>query len=159
MIKKNTNKKLDVVFSRIRSFSFQKNLRQKPKGVTHKLSLCLVIQRSMRVTPLGFCLRTILNKIPLNLERTTSRVLSLLCFMVVSLSWLKINFVDCLSCSCYFYIQMGLVFWRKNERWRNKMGTFRKLKNDCFIKTIEKKTTKTNDLKSFCFLLNFRTFF
>ena len=32
----------------------------------------------MRVTPLGFCLRVIVNKNSLNLEKTTSRVLSVL---------------------------------------------------------------------------------
>ena len=38
------------------------------------LSLCLVIQRGMRVTPLGFCLRIIVNENPLNLEKTKSSV-------------------------------------------------------------------------------------
>ena len=42
------------------------------------LSLCLVIQRGMRVTPLGFCLRVIVDEIPQNLEKTTSGVLSVL---------------------------------------------------------------------------------
>ena len=37
------------------------------------LSLCLVIQRGMR-----FCLRVIVNEKPLNLEKTTSSVLSIL---------------------------------------------------------------------------------
>ena len=32
----------------------------------------------MRITPLGFCLRVIVNKKPLNLEKTTSSVLSVL---------------------------------------------------------------------------------
>ena len=51
-----TDKTLDVVFSRFRGFSFTITLRQKSKGVkyAHALSLCLVIQRGMRVTPLGF---------------------------------------------------------------------------------------------------------
>jgi len=33
---------------------------------------------SMPVTPLGFCLRVIVNKKPLNLEKTTSGVLSVI---------------------------------------------------------------------------------
>ena len=41
-------------------------------------SLCLVIQHSMHVTPLGFCLRIIVNEKPLNLEKTTSSALSVL---------------------------------------------------------------------------------
>ena len=42
------------------------------------LSLCFVIQRSMRVIPLDFCLRVIVNEKSLNLEKTTSSVLSVL---------------------------------------------------------------------------------
>ena len=72
----NTDKILDVVFSRFRGFSFTKTLRQRPKGVTHMLSLCLVIQRCLRGTPLGFCHRVIVNEKPVNLEKTTSSVLS-----------------------------------------------------------------------------------
>ena len=59
-INNNTDRTLDVVFSRF--FLSTITLRQKPKGVTHMLSLCLVMQRGMRVTPLGFCLRVIVNK-------------------------------------------------------------------------------------------------
>ena len=55
----NTERTLDVVFSRFRDFSFTRTLRQKPKGVTRMLSLCLVNQRSMRVTSLGFCISVI----------------------------------------------------------------------------------------------------
>ena len=47
---------------------------QKPK----EFSLCLVIQRGMRLTPVGLCHRVIVNEKPLNLERTTSCVLSVL---------------------------------------------------------------------------------
>ena len=39
------------------------------------LSPCLVIQRGMCETPLGFCLRIIVNEKPLNLEKTTSSAL------------------------------------------------------------------------------------
>ena len=52
-INNNTTITLDVVFSRFRVFSFTITLRQKPKRATRMLSLCLVIQRGMRVTPLG----------------------------------------------------------------------------------------------------------
>ena len=42
------------------------------------LSLCLVIQHSMRLNTLGFCLRFTVNEIPLDLEKTISSVLSVL---------------------------------------------------------------------------------
>ena len=42
------------------------------------LSLCFVIQVSMRVNPLRLCLRFNVNEKPLNLEKTTSTVLSVL---------------------------------------------------------------------------------
>ena len=51
-------------------------LRQKPKGVTHMVSLCHVIQHCLRGTPLGFCLGFMVNEKPLNLGKKTSRVLS-----------------------------------------------------------------------------------
>ena len=44
----------------------------------NRLSLCLVILRKMRVTPLSVCLRFIIYEKPLNLEKTTSNVLSVL---------------------------------------------------------------------------------
>ena len=78
LINNNTERTLDVVFSRFRGFLFTISLRQKSKGVTRILSPCLVIQRSMRATPLGFCLRVIVDEKPLNLEKTTSSVLSVL---------------------------------------------------------------------------------
>ncbi|XP_023346033.1 restin homolog [Eurytemora carolleeae] len=42
------------------------------------LSLCLIIQFRLRGTPLGFCLRVIVNEKPLNLENTTSSVVSVI---------------------------------------------------------------------------------
>ena len=73
----NTDKTLNVVFSRIRGFSFTITQWQKPKRVTRMLSLCLVIQHVMQVTPLGYCLRVVVNEKHLNLEKTTtSSVLS-----------------------------------------------------------------------------------
>jgi hypothetical protein len=42
------------------------------------VSICLVIQPCMRVTPLGFCLGVIVNKQPLYFEKTTYCVLSVL---------------------------------------------------------------------------------
>ena len=62
--------------SRFRGFSFTIILRQNPKGVKCMHFLCLVIQRSMHVTPLGFCLGVIVNEKLLNLDKTTSSVLS-----------------------------------------------------------------------------------
>ena len=50
----NTDRTLDVVFSRLRDYSFTITLRQRPKGVTCMLSLCLIIQRCLRGTLLGF---------------------------------------------------------------------------------------------------------
>ena len=71
-------------------FSFTKTLRQTPKGVTHMLSLCLVIQ-------------------PLNLEKTTSNVLSVLLLIYdykdmintrFDLIWLKVKkIISCLISS------------------------------------------------------------
>ena len=46
------------------------------------LSLCLVTQRGMRVTPLGFFLRIIVKEKPLNLEKTTSSVLSVVVYTI-----------------------------------------------------------------------------
>ena len=48
------------------------------KSYAQALSLCIVIQRDMHVTSLGFCLRVIVYEKPQNLEKTTSKVLSLL---------------------------------------------------------------------------------
>ena len=48
------------------------------------LSLCLVIQRCLRGTPLGFCLKVIVNEKLLNLEMATSNVLSVL-FLIYSI--------------------------------------------------------------------------
>jgi len=61
-----TNRTLDVVFSRFGWNSFTITLKQKPRRVLR--SLCLVIQRRLRETPLGFCLRVILNEFHPNLE-------------------------------------------------------------------------------------------
>ena len=56
------------------------------------LYLCLVIQRCLRGTPFAFCLyfRVIVNEKPLNLEKTTSSVLSLLLLIYVSDNHMKI---------------------------------------------------------------------
>ena len=54
-----------------------------PKGVTCILR-CITRQRErMRVTPLGFCLRVSANEKPLDLEKTTSSVLSVLLLIYV----------------------------------------------------------------------------
>jgi len=57
---------------------FTITLRQKPKGVTSILRRIKRQRESMRVIPLGYCLRVIVNKKTLNLEKTTSSVLSVL---------------------------------------------------------------------------------
>ena len=49
------------------------------------LSLCLLIQRIITVTPFGFYLRVIVNEKPLNLKKTTSSVLSVLLLIYVKL--------------------------------------------------------------------------
>ena len=67
---------LDVVFARFRGFSFTITLRQTPKLVMSMLFLCLVIQYSMCVTSSGLCPRVIVNEKPLDLEKTTTSVLS-----------------------------------------------------------------------------------
>ena len=54
--------------------------------------LCLVIQRVMPTIPLGFCLRVIVNEKPLNLENTTSSVLSVLLLIYGG------NFYLCMVC-------------------------------------------------------------
>ena len=54
--------------------------------VEQALSLCKIarqrecILRRLRVTPLGFCLRVIVNEILINLEKTTSSVLSVILY-------------------------------------------------------------------------------
>ena len=48
------------------------------RSYTHAALKDKIEKESMRVTPLGFCLRVIVNKNPLNLEKTTSSGLSVL---------------------------------------------------------------------------------
>ena len=57
------------------------------------LTLCLVIHRGMRVTPLGFCLRVIVNEKPLNLEKTTSSVLSVLLLIYTPTPLQKVEYL------------------------------------------------------------------
>ena len=66
--------KLDVVFLRFMGFSITITLRQKLKGVTRMLRW---ITRQRRES-MRFCLRVIVNEKILNLEKTTSSVLSVL---------------------------------------------------------------------------------
>ena len=77
-----TGRTLDVVFSRFMWVSLTITLRQKPKGVTrsrrgNKQTIEPVLRR-LPVTHLGFCLRVILNETHINLENTTSCVLSVI---------------------------------------------------------------------------------
>ena len=74
----NTDRKIDVVFSRLNGFSFTIILRQKPEGVPRRQRWITRQRESMRVTLLGLCLRVIVNEKLLNLEKTTSSVLSVL---------------------------------------------------------------------------------
>ena len=48
------------------------------RSYTHAALKDKIEKESMRVTPLGFCLRVIVNENPLNLEKTTSSGLSVL---------------------------------------------------------------------------------
>ena len=77
-----TDRTLDIVFSKFGCNSFIITLSQKPREVLRSRrktdSLCLVILRQLRETPLGFCLRIIVNEFHPNLEKTTSSVLSVL---------------------------------------------------------------------------------
>ena len=62
--------------------SFQDlDVRQKPRGVSRSRltgSLCLVVLRRLRETPVGFCPWVIVNEFHPNLEKTTSSVLSVI---------------------------------------------------------------------------------
>ena len=77
-------------------------------SVEQALSLCKIarqrecILRRLRVTPLGFCLRVIVNEILINLEKTTSSVLSVFLingFRNKTLQHVKIIFF----LLCYFF--------------------------------------------------------
>ena len=73
-----------IMFSlhlRIRRFSFIKTLRKKPEGVPRRLRivfLCLVIRRFLCGTPLGFCLRAIVNEKSQNVKKDGFNVLSVI---------------------------------------------------------------------------------
>ena len=62
--------------------SFTITLRQKPKKVTRSRRrtgfLFVFVLRRLHVTPLGFCLRVIVNETHRNLENTTSSVLTVI---------------------------------------------------------------------------------
>ena len=116
LMKTNTDRTLDVVFSRFRGFSFTITLRQKPKGVTRMLSLCLVIQCDMHVTPLGVCLRVIVNENPL---KTSSSVLSVFFLKL----WLKRNPQNVLPWS----------FILEKRKFYRKCANVKKLQNVGFL--------------------------
>jgi len=68
-------------FFKIYGFLFTITLRQKPKGVLRRQRRITRQRESMRCllgTPLGICLKLIVNKKTLNLEKTTSSVLSVI---------------------------------------------------------------------------------
>ena len=76
LINQNNRQNTRCRLFKIQGFFVHKTLRHaKPKGVLRRqrlLSLCLVIQRCLCGTPLGFCLRVIVNEEPLDLDKTTS---------------------------------------------------------------------------------------
>ena len=86
----NTDITLDVVFSRFMGFSFRITMRL--HGVKRMRSLCPVIQRGLRGTPLGFCLIVIVNEKSVNLEKTTPIVLSVI-LINLWLSYLIFNWI------------------------------------------------------------------
>ena len=66
------------------------------------ISLCLVLQCGIRVTPLDFCLRVIVNEKPLNLKYTTFSALSALLLIYGLHIWLK--------CIVLYAIQLALLY-------------------------------------------------
>ena len=63
--------------SPFQDFGVTITLRKRPAGVTSMLSF-FFIQRCLRGTPLGFCLRVIVKEKPINHEKATFSVLSVL---------------------------------------------------------------------------------
>ena len=83
MIIKNTDRTLDVVFSRFKGFFFYKKPKAEAKrsyahAVLNYKSQREPVLRHMHVTSLGLCLRVTVNENPLNHEKTTFSVLSVL---------------------------------------------------------------------------------
>ena len=78
-INNNTDRTLDVVFSRSSVFFVHNNPEVgAQRSYAYALSLCLVISRSMHKTSLSSCLRVFVNEKPLNLENKTSTVQSVM---------------------------------------------------------------------------------
>ena len=73
------------------------------------LSLCLVTQRGMRVTPLGFFFRIILKEKPQNLEKTTSSVL----FVLLLIYALHIIILHFLNITIYLHLLMMYLLGMK----------------------------------------------
>ena len=72
-------KQIDRYMSSIQDFFFiYNNPEAEGKRSYSLLSLWIVVQHGIHVTSLGFCLRIIMNEKPINLEKTTSSVLSVL---------------------------------------------------------------------------------
>ena len=93
------------------------------------LSLCLVIQRCLRGTPSGFCLRIIVNEKPLNLEKTTSIVLSvLLNNLCLRLSLIK----------NYNKIRLYTGLHTKNETSGTTVWNYTKLIRSLYVHTLNK---------------------
>ena len=106
--------------SRFMCVSFKIILRQKPIevmriGVEKALSQsCNSTEREsvlcrLRVTPLGFCLRIIVNKKHINLEQTISSVLSVIFINLWFYHLLEINFISEIS-PCPLFGCCGLFY-------------------------------------------------
>ena len=102
-----TDVKFDVVFSITR--------KQKPREVGRSRwrtgSLCLVILRRLRETPLSFCLRVIFNEFHSNLEKTTSIVLSII-LIILWLIDIRSKFLNNKSVSRWLRSpEVGIFVW------------------------------------------------
>ena len=86
-----TDTTLDVVISGFGCNSFTFTLRQKPRGVSRRQREPVL--RRLRETPLGVCLRVIMNEFHPELVNTTSIVLFII-FINLWSNLLKFNFFD-----------------------------------------------------------------
>ena len=88
----------------------------------------------MRVTPLGFCLRVIVNEKPLNLEKTTSGVLSVLLLIYAkNLKTLKSFCPDGLEQLNVSDEQVSCGLCMLIFKKRNILDNFCQRKNDIYI--------------------------
>ncbi len=81
-------------------------------------------QREHACNPLGFCLRVIVNENPLNFEKTTSSVLSVLLFIYNVLKLLNIQQFDCVKIPpkvSYTYTRLTLTTLMKGMNFAVKV--------------------------------------